>query len=144
METRGKILDDPSCLFFAKRETSQYLFFDCVVTRQLWKGASEALSAEIGNGIELVGSLWLGNRRFLVHNMLSSDALWSLWKLRNDLCFQNAGWRSVDALLMRVVIVTQNWIILCPAEMKNKLCGCIGELKKIACKPGRLNGLGCV
>jgi hypothetical protein len=140
LESRGKILDDKSCLFCAGRETSQHLFFECVVARQMWKGISEALGIEIGNGFETIGRLWLSNKRFLVHNMLSSVSLWSLWKLRNDLRFQNASWRSVETLLVRIAMTVQNWIIVCPAELKNKLSGSIGELKRIASRPGRITG----
>ena len=31
-------------------------------------------------------------------NVITSVACWSLWKLRNDLCFQKLGWQIMEIL----------------------------------------------
>jgi len=41
----------------------------------------------IGDNFTSIGTMWLSNKRFLVHNMIISAALWGMWKLRNELCF---------------------------------------------------------
>jgi hypothetical protein len=53
--------------------------------------------------------------------MITSAALWALWKLRNEMCFQNRAWRNMGRLLMRVVSLIQNWIILCPEGRREEL-----------------------
>lgn len=63
----------PVC--FVLQETSQHLFFECVVAKQVWSMISELLDLEIGSGFESIGSRWLSNKRFLVHNMFSSATL---------------------------------------------------------------------
>jgi hypothetical protein len=50
---------------------------------------SELVGFEIGSSYELVAKCWLCNKRFGVVNMISSIVCWGLWKLRNELCFQD-------------------------------------------------------
>ncbi|RLN36127.1 hypothetical protein C2845_PM03G35150 [Panicum miliaceum] len=121
LESRGKHLDDNTCLFCSERETSQHLFFDCVVAKQVWTSISELLGLEIGSDFESVGSKWLCNKKFLVHNMISSAALWSIWKLRNNIHFQNSRWRDLGSLLLRITRTIQNWIILSPGQFEGQV-----------------------
>ena len=75
LESREKHLEDNTCPFCSERETSHHLFFECVVAKQVWAIISELLGLEIGSDFESVGSRWLSNKRFLVHNMFSSATL---------------------------------------------------------------------
>jgi hypothetical protein len=43
-----------------------------------------------------------------------SAALWTIWKLRNEICFQNVGRKGMDILINKVARLAQNWLILCP------------------------------
>ena len=38
-----------------------YLFFDCVVARQLWSDMSEVLDRDVGADFASIGTLWLSN-----------------------------------------------------------------------------------
>lgn len=38
--------------------------------------------------VESVGRWWIGNKENAVLNVVSMSVLWSLWNLRNALCFQ--------------------------------------------------------
>lgn len=68
--------------------------------------------------------------------------------LRNDTILQNFKWRDIGDLLMRIAGIAQNWIILCPgnlkdrlsANLKDRLSAWIRELKKITSRPGRITG----
>jgi len=79
--------------------------------------------------------MWLSNKHFLAHNIITSGALWCLWKLRNEFCFQNASWRDVRGVLMRIVSTTQNW-----EEAKDRLSHILSNLKLIATRSGRISG----
>ncbi|KAF8679393.1 hypothetical protein HU200_045736 [Digitaria exilis] len=57
------------------------------------------ICGELGCSFESVGSKWLSDKKFIITNIISFAALWSLWKLRNGLCFQNLAWRSKNHLL---------------------------------------------
>jgi hypothetical protein len=111
-------VEDSTCLFCKENESSQHLFFDCVVAKKMWRMISTIAGRELGRSFEDVGTCWLSNKRFIVIKIISSAALWALWKLRNNFCFQNAGWRNMEQLLMKVVGLTHNWIILCPTAKK--------------------------
>jgi hypothetical protein len=114
-------VDDKTCPFCGELESSLHLFFECVVARQMWGRISSVVGRVIGSSFESIGICWLSNKKFLNINIISSAALWALWKLRNDLCFQNKMWRSMQDLLMRVASLAQNWTILCPEEKKEEL-----------------------
>jgi hypothetical protein len=131
-------VNDVTCLFCNEVESSQHLFFDCVVARRMWCETSIIVGRQIGKSFDEIGVCWLSEKRFTVVNMLSSAALWALWKLRNDFCFQNGRWKSMQQLLMRVVGLVQNWIILCPAEKKPELEISISKLQCLARDPEML------
>ncbi|PUZ42655.1 hypothetical protein GQ55_9G599400 [Panicum hallii var. hallii] len=72
--------------------------------------------------------------------MISSATLWCIWKLRNDIHFQNTRWRDVGDLLMRIAGTVQNWTILCRGNLKDRLTTWAEDLKRIASRPGRITG----
>ena len=133
-------VEDESCLFCNEKESVFHLFFDCVVAKQIWVYISECFGFNVGMNFESIGNMWLSRKKFIVHNILTSAVLWGLWKLRNELCFQNMSWRDIRILLMKVAILAQNWLILCPETSKAELFGLIGKLKLMAAMPGRLIG----
>jgi hypothetical protein len=80
-------VEDDTCLFCSDKESCSHLFFDCVVARQCWFVVSEVLGFRIGENMVNIGQFWLSNKKHCIVNMVSSVVLWSIWKLRNDLCF---------------------------------------------------------
>ena len=85
-------VEDPSCLFCSEPESVQHLFFDCVVAAQCWKVISDAIGTTVGFDLATIGQYWLSNKRHCVLNIVTSAMFWSLWKLRNEILFQNIGW----------------------------------------------------
>jgi len=126
---KRKKVEDATCLFCCQAESVQHLFFDCVVATQLWKILSLILNVNLGGSLDEIGKYWLSNKKHCVTNITSSAAMWSIWKLRNNLCFQRSGWRSLEILYQMVIGMMQNWLILCPAEHQDRLKGAIAELK---------------
>jgi hypothetical protein len=120
---------DPTCLFCCESETVHHLFFDCVVATQLWKVLSVVLNVNLGGSLDEVGKYWLSNKKHCVTNITSSAAIWSIRKLRNNLCFQISGWKSTEILYQMVIGMMQNWLILCPAEHHDCPKSAIAELK---------------
>jgi hypothetical protein len=93
----------------------------CVVAKQMWIRISEVVRRDVGVSFESIGLCWLSEKKFMTINIITSAALWALWKLRNEMCFQNRTWRDMGHLLMRVVFLVQNWIIMCPEGRKKEL-----------------------
>jgi hypothetical protein len=111
--TRGNLakrqkVEVASCLFYNENENSQHLFFDRVVARKMWFMISQAIGLEIGASFESIGTKWLSNKKLSAVNIISFAALCGIWKLRNDFCFQQIEWRSMEELLMRVIRLAQN------------------------------------
>ncbi|KAF8647789.1 hypothetical protein HU200_065204 [Digitaria exilis] len=119
-------------------ESSSHLFFNCVVAKCMWYHISQAVGANLGDSFESIGSKWLSNKKYLAINMITSAALWGLWKLRNDFCFQNAAWRDMNYLLKRILQLAQNWIILCPQNRVEELKSHLSKISTAARSPGML------
>ena len=115
--TKRRKVDDSSCLLCCEYESVQHLFFDCAVAKQLWSMLPDILKVNIGGSLDDVGKFWQSNKRHGLLNMVTFAAL-SIWKLRDDLCFQKVGWKGMDVLLYKMAGMVQNWIILCTAEKK--------------------------
>ena len=130
--SKRRKLEDVSCLFCCKEESVLHLFFECAVAAQLWCLLSEILEVNLGGSFESIGQFWLSNKRHGLVNIITAAALWSLWKLRNDLCFQNTGWKGMDILLNKIAYKAQNWLILCPENKKDSLSRIVLEIKRKA------------
>jgi hypothetical protein len=79
-----------------------------------------------------IGQFWLSNKKHCIVNMVSSAVLWSIWKLRNDLCFQRIGWKSMDMLLYGIAGLLQNWIVVCPGDKKEVVTDIVSKIKSLA------------
>jgi hypothetical protein len=84
-------LEDESCLLCSEKETSQHLFFYCVVAKQCWALFSELLGTRVGSDIIEIGKFWLSPKKYVLVNIITVVVLWSIWKLRNEICFQRIG-----------------------------------------------------
>ena len=85
---------DPSCLLCLEQESVHHLFFECVVAKQCWKVISDAVGTIVGIDLAVIGQFWLSEKRHGILNIVTSAVFWSIWKLRNEILFQNAGWRT--------------------------------------------------
>jgi hypothetical protein len=74
-------------VFFSESETVHHLFFECCVATAFWKESSDVLNVTMGANFESVAKLWLSGKEFYTINVYSSAALWSIWKLRNEIIF---------------------------------------------------------
>jgi hypothetical protein len=122
-------VEDESCLFCSEKETIQHVFFECVVAKQCWYIMSDILDCRVDENMCDVGKFWLSNKKHVLVNVVSSAVIWSIWKLRNDLCFQRLGWRSMEMLLFRVAGLLSNWKILCPPDKRDLLEEYISKIK---------------
>ena len=66
----------------------------------------------LGADYESVARWWLSNNRNAIMNMTffgtimnmtCAALMWSIWKLRNDICFQGKAWRSEKVLLHKLL-----------------------------------------
>jgi hypothetical protein len=131
-------VDDTSGLFCNEKESVSHLFFECCVAKLFWSWIVEITGIPIGADFESVAKCWLSKKRFSMLNMLSSAVLWSLWKLRNDLCFQVNQWKDVRMLVGRCARMLGDWRILQKSEGVAMLERWAEELERRAGRPAEL------
>ena len=75
------------CVFCSEMETITHLFFDCIVAKEIWENVSKILGFSLGTSFESIARFWVANKKHAVLNTICSIILWSLWKSRNALIF---------------------------------------------------------
>jgi hypothetical protein len=99
-------------MFCSELESVHHLFFDCFVAKIVWSTISDLLGVCVGADFESVARWWLSNNKNSMINVVCTATLWSLWKLRNELCFQGKVWPGVHKLWRKVVVELDQWKIL--------------------------------
>ncbi|KAL6842963.1 hypothetical protein ACP4OV_027276 [Aristida adscensionis] len=69
------------------------------------------------------------------------EALWSLWKLRNELCFQDGKWCNVAQVLGKMVGMLKNWKLLCSVKHLGHFLELVSALEDLIKTPERLTWL---
>jgi hypothetical protein len=70
----------------------------------------------VGANFESIARLWVANTRHKFTNVITSAALWSLWKLRNEMCFQGVTWTGTKRVLLRIATMARRWMPLLNPE----------------------------
>ena len=89
------IIKPLDCVYCVCNESIQHLFFDCVVAKCTWDVVNSAFNCNIGSNFESVGRFWLSNNNNAALNIVTSDVMWTIWKNRNAMIFNNACWTSI-------------------------------------------------
>jgi hypothetical protein len=115
---KRKQVDDRTCLFCNENEIVLHLFFDCCIAQLLWRIVSEIADIPLIKDFESLGSIWIRGRNFRVHNVLSSAIIWTIWKTRNNPCFQGMAWTKVEAMMYLCAKFLRSWSLLNKTEDK--------------------------
>jgi hypothetical protein len=81
-------VDDKTCLFCKEYETIHHLFFECCVAQLMWEHVADITGFPTFIDFATLGNFWVLGRKYAEFNVLSSTVIWTLWKTRNNLCFQ--------------------------------------------------------
>jgi len=128
-------VEDITCLFCNENESVHHLFFGCCVASVMWRHLSEIFDVNLGADYESVARWWLSNNRHAIMNMTCAALMWSIWKLRNDLCFQGKAWRSEKVLLYKLLGTLRNWQLLCKEAYLVDLASVLEALELKLCQP---------
>jgi hypothetical protein len=85
--------------FCCDKESVLHLFCECAVSIRFWKILSDIFQIQVVCSFDSIGQYWLSDKKFVVLNMVTSAALWGIWKLRNEILDQNVGWKGMDILI---------------------------------------------
>jgi hypothetical protein len=97
---------------------------------------SKILGISVGRDFESIAKLWLRDKQFKYINMCNAAVLWTLWKTRNDLCFQDPHWRGTRKILGRCAQSIKSWSMLVPKA--GDLDRVVEELENISASPMRI------
>ena len=132
-------VENLKCLFCNEDETVCHLFFECVVAKQVWSDISDSFEFSIPNDMNELSSFWNLNNKKSVTNIACVATIYSIWTMRNDMCFQGVQWTSTRAILARISSSLHQWKVLCVGDQSVLLRRCIqlldrrrGELLRIA------------
>jgi len=131
---------DKTCLFCCEEETVNHLFFDCCVASLTWNYISIELGVQVGSDFESIGRWWISNNKNAVLNCVCAATLWSIWKLRNNLCFQGKGWRGIGQVLCSIARMLRRWSVLLKPDKQAKLECTAQHLLEEGSKPPTLGG----
>ena len=98
---------DQSCLFCSEMETVTHLFFECAVAKQIWVMISEVFPGICMDNLLGLHQIWLSKN--FTHSITTTAFLWSLWKSRNDMCFQEKKWSSLAVVWDRAISLLRSW-----------------------------------
>jgi hypothetical protein len=135
---KRKTVDDNTCLFCGEAESVQHIFFDCCVAKCMWEAISELTGLSLGVDFESIAKLWLSDKRYKCANIITTAALWSLWKTRNNICFQGVCWQGMSKVLGQCARLLKNWKVLPKQEDWKKIEHFAEELKLTSASPSRV------
>ena len=69
---------------------------------------SSIFDIQIGSNFESVARWWVSNNKNSVLNTVCAALMWSIWKLRNEMCFQGKTWKDERVALNRTVQALKN------------------------------------
>jgi hypothetical protein len=86
--------------------------FEYCVARRIWEVIVEITDLPLITDFESMAKWWIRGKKCNSINVLYTVVLWSLWKLRNSLCFQGQCWARVRRLLVSCARMVRNWALL--------------------------------
>ena len=82
---------------------------------------SDIFNIMLGSDCESMARWWVSNTKHKIMNGFSAALMWSLWKFRNEMCFQGRIWTGEKTLIRRMLNTLKNWRSLYPEEDATKL-----------------------
>jgi hypothetical protein len=78
----------------------------------IWDIAAEIMGVDVMRDFESLAKWWIKGDNYNAINVLHAVVLWTLWKKRNNVCFQGECWRSVQELVGRCARTVKNWMLV--------------------------------
>lgn len=128
-------LNDLTCLFCCELETTNHLFFECVMAGQVWNTVHSLTGCLPLPTFENVTKMWGKNKLLQADNLVVSATLWAIWRCRNDICFNCTPWIGVQVIIRKIAGFCSLWKILCKEDAKERVEQIISSLWEVARRP---------
>jgi hypothetical protein len=112
--------------------------FSAAGCRIMWQEVSEISGLPSIVDFESLGKYWLRGKNYKAFNVLTTAVIWSIWKTRNNLCFQGAVWARMEVLFYTCAKLIRKWMLLCKQEDAMKLETWATMLERRSARPSRL------
>jgi hypothetical protein len=80
--------------------------------QNIWEMVSEVIGVSVGRDFEYVASMWIRHKNCRFINVGNAVVLWSLWKTRNNMCFQDSRWPGTRKILETCACSIRRWCLL--------------------------------
>ena len=67
----------------------------------------------LGVDFESIAIWWISRKKHASLNVCTCALLWSLWKIRNAICFQGLVWSDVKLVILKATKMARRWAVLC-------------------------------
>ena len=106
----------------------------------LWNHISKIFELRIGFNFESIACWWVSNNKNSVLNTVGAALPWSIWKLRNEFCFQGKIWKDERKILTKTAQALKNWKPLCKAGSMEKYNWVISKIMEKSRDPLKITG----
>ena len=121
-----------NCKMCGEIETADHILFRCPTARFLWIFLENSLSLNCSptSREELFFDVLPNNYERGKTNMLflCADTLWTLWKTRNELVFDDKVIPTTDILIFKLTTCLSHWKKLLPEKNLQKVEEMLGEI----------------
>ena len=128
------IIKPLECVYCNEKETTDHLFFKCIVAQNMWKFFNNFFHVGIGHDLVSVASLWLNCKNSAL-NTVSSAILWCLWNDRNAMIFDNKNWLSLYQVWRSVLRTIRYWLVLSQESSKGVIESFAQKLEEMIRSP---------
>jgi hypothetical protein len=125
-------------LLCADNETIHHLFFEYCVSKIMWQLCSEISGKQLGADFESVAKFWLQDKKIKCLNVFTTAVFWTVWKFRNEMCFQGRMWSGMKVLFGRCARTIRDWMLVQKPEDVLILGGWLEQLEAAQTRPPAL------
>lgn len=114
-------LDDLSCMFCCEKETSNHIFFECVLAQEIWNIIYASTDMHGHPTYGDISDMWARDKKYQANNLINAATIWAIWKCRNDLCFNGKSWLGLQVILRKIASLCSQWKILCAGSARGRV-----------------------
>ena len=82
-----------------------------------------------------IASMWIYEKKNMIHNTVHAVALWVIWNTRNDIYFNRSPWIGLQKIWRRKACMLSQWRVLFSEPTRGDVDRVVMELELLARAP---------